>query len=279
MPKTSLFLLDNFSVFVYNKLMLKIAMICMLVAVVLLAVGVSLMRKNNGLTFLLKTLTLIAIVILGFIVANYKDDFSGFSILVILSALPMFMTSFDLKQFMETKSTENSTADAPNAEPSAEANLPAEQSLEAQDYTSEKKSKTKKNYLAECKSNLLCGIGIFLSAVCISIATLYIGKETFFGAVIGVLIGGAVVFVLLALKKIKNPFDILFNLLIFVSIGLMVSNIVLALMYSFSTTNIIFCGGCLLFGVYAGLQTKLNKNYLTPVYYVSAILFILSILL
>ena len=255
--------------------MLKIAMICMLVAVVLLAVGVSLMRKNNGLTFLLKTLTLIAIVILGFIVANYKDDFSGFSILVILSALPMFMTAFDLKQFMETKNAETPVTDLPGTE----ADLPAEQPLEVQDYTPEKKSKTKKNYLAECKSNLLCGIGIFLSAVCISIATLYIGKETFFGAIIGLLLGGAAVFVLLALKKINNPFDILFNLFIFVSIGLMVSNIVLALLYSFSTTNIIFCGGCLLFGVYAGLQTKLNKNYLTPIYYVSAILFILSILL
>ncbi len=272
MPKTSLFLLDNFSIFVYNKLMLKIAMICMLVAVVLLAVGVSLMRKNNGLTFLLKTLTLIAIVILGFIVANYKDDFSGFSILVILSALPMFLASFDLKQILEKEEPS-----LPSENEAIKETPEQEQPSEIQDNTTI--NKKKKNSLSDCKSNLLCGIGIFLSAVCLSIATLYIGKETFFGAIIGLLIGGAVVFVLLALGKIKNPFDIIFNLLIFISIGLMVSNIVLSFLYSFSTTNIMFALGCLLFGVYAGLQTKFTKNYLTPIYYASTIFFILSILL
>jgi len=239
----------------------------MLVAVVILAVGVSLMKKNNALTFLLKTLALIALVGLGFIVANFKDDFSGFSILVILSALPMFLASFDLKQILETKNTEVSPGQAEN------------QDIQPPQEQTAKKKKIKKNYHAECKSNLLCAIGIFLSSVCLSIATLYIGKETFLGAIIGVLIGGAVTLILLALGKIKNPFDIIFSALIFVSIGLMASNIVLAFLYSFSTTNIMFSLGCLCFGVYAGLQTKFNKNYLTTIYYASVIFLILSILL
>lgn len=246
--------------------MLKVAMICMLVAVVVLAVGVSLMKKNNALTFLLKTLTIIALVGLGFTVANFKDDFSGFSILVILSALPMFLSVFDLKQMFETKQT------------LTEENL--EQQIEENtDEETAKKKKTHKNYLAECKTNLLCAIGIFLSAVCLSIATLYIGKETFFGALLGLLIGGAVTLVLLALGKIKNPFDIIFYVLIFSAIGLMASNIVLTFLYSFSITNIMFALGCVSFGVYAGLQTKYTKNYLTNIYYVGMVFFLLSILL
>lgn len=236
--------------------MLKVAMICMLIAVVVLAVGVSLMKKSSPLTFLLKTLALIALVCLGFVVANFKDDFSGFSILVILSALPMFLTSFDLKQLLEKEDKSQE----------------AEMQLAPQETG-------KKNLLAQCKSNLLAGIGIFLSAVCLSIATLYIGKESFFGALLGVFIGGAVTLVFLALGKIKNPFDIIFTLLIYVSIGLMLSNIVLALLFSFSTANIMFCLGCLLFGVYAALSTMFNKNYLMTVYYASAILLVLSILL
>ncbi len=275
MSKKHLFLLDNFSVFVYNIFMLKIAMILMLVAVVVLAVGVSLMKKNNALTFLLKSLALIALVGLGFVVANFKDDFSGFSILVILSALPMFLSVFDLKQMLETK-------DTPKQETIKEQsndNLSDFSEASTEENLVSKKKKSHKNYLAECQTNLLCAIGIFLSAICISIATLYIGKETFLGAVIGILIGGAVTLVLLALKKIKNPFEIIFYLLIFASIGLMASNIVLAFMYSFSTTNIMFALGCLAFGVYAGLQTKYSKNYLTNIYYASMIFFILSILL
>ncbi len=274
MSKKHLFLLDNFSVFVYNNFMLKIAMILMLVAVVVLAVGVSLMKKNNALTFLLKTLTLIALVGLGFIVANYKNDFSGFSILVILSALPMFLTAFDLKQMVDTK-----TASSQEEIQEKQTEEQAENSENTIEEQPAKKKKQVKNHLAECKTNLLCGIGLFLSSVCLSIATLYIGKETFFGALIGLLIGGAVTFVLLALGKLKNPFDIIFYVLIFSSIGLMLSNIVLAFLYSFGTTNIMFALGCLLFGVYVGLQTKFNKNYLTNIYYVSMIFFILSILL
>lgn len=255
--------------------MLKIAMILMLVAVVVLAVSVSLMKKNNALTFLLKSLALIAIVGLGFIVANFKDDFSGFSILVILSALPMFLSIFDIKQMLETKDISK------QEEPLAQSNEESTGSIETstEDVPVSKKKKTHKNYLAECKTNLLCAIGIFLSAICISIATLYIGKETFLGAVIGILIGGAVTLVLLALKKIKNPFDIIFYFLIFSSIGLMASNIVLAFLYSFSITNIMFALGCLAFGIHAGLETKYSKNYLTNIYYVSMIFFILSILL
>lgn len=254
--------------------MLIIAMVCMLVAVIALAVGGSFVKKNHSLSLLLNSLTLIAIVCLGFVVASYKNDFSGFSILVILSALPMFLTAFDFKKIFSKNAT---TPQIENTDESESDDTPP--ATENQDEEPLEEEKKKKNYLAESRTNLFFAIGVFLSAVCISIATMYIGEETFLGALVGILIGGATTFVLLALKKIKNPFDIVFYLLEFASIGLMLSNIVLALMYSFSTANIMFCIGCVGFGVFAGLKTKLTQSYLTNIYYVSMIFFLLSILL
>lgn len=267
-----LFLLDNFLYFVYNKDMLKIAMILMLVAVVILAVCVCIMRKNNYLTFLLKTLSIIAIVCLGFIVANFKDDFSGFSILVILSVLPMILAAVDMSQFVgeNKEEVENSNNDTQKNE--------TEESL--QEPTSEENKKIRKqNILSKSNGNFFFAIGAFLSAVCLAVATLYVGKETFFGAIIGLLIGGGATFAFLAIKKTKNVIDIISYILIFCSIGLMVSNIILALLYSQSISNIMFCLGCLLFGVYSSLRLKFNKNYINAVYYASTILLLLSILL
>lgn len=255
--------------------MLKVAMICMLVAVVILAVSVSLMKKNSSLTFLLKVLALIALVSLGFIVANYKDNFSGFSILLILGIMPMFLSTFDLKQMLETKKKETAQAQ----------DIPAEEEIAEQSENPKEKPKKKGtkthflNFLVQSNGNILSAIGLFLSAICISISTLYIGKESVLGFGIGLLVGLAVTFVMLSLGKLKNPFDATSFCLFVASAGLMLGNIILAFMYSFAITNILFCLGALLFGAYAVLQTKFNKNYFNPIYYASVILFFLSILL
>lgn len=255
--------------------MLKVAMICILVAVVILAVCVCLMRKNNYLTFLLKTLSIIALVSLGFIVANFKDDFSGYSILVILSVLPMILAAFDLSQLLgekkENKEIEPATQTETQENETNEVFVDSQEEPEAQNK--------KQNILVQSNGNLFFAIGAFLSAVCISVATLYIGKETYLGALIGLLIGGGATFALLAIKKLKNPIDIISYVLIFCAIGLMLGDIILALLYSFSTSNIMFCLGCLLFGVFSGLKLKFNKNYITAVYYASVIFLLLSILL
>ena len=255
--------------------MLKIAMILMLVAVVILAVCVCLMRKNNYLTFLLKTLEVIALACLGFIVANFKDDFSGYSILVILSVLPMILAAIDMSQLLGDKKE-------PSQVENAELNNPqeTEMNINSQPISQDENNQNKKqNLLAQSNGNLFFSIGTFLSAVCISVATLYVGKETYLGALIGLLIGGGTTFALLAIKKLKNIIDIISYLVIFVSIGLMLANIILAFLYSFSTSNIMFCLGCLLFGTFSGLKLKFNKNYINAVYYASVIFFLLSILL
>ena len=244
--------------------MLKVAMICMLVAVVILAVSVSLMKKNSSLTFLLKVLALIALVSLGFIVANYKDNFSGFSILLILGVMPMFLSTFDLKQMLEAKQKET----ANQQESAVKEKVVAEQPQHTNKKTKKKGSRPQfLNFFVQSNGNLLSAIGLFLSAICISISTLYIGKESVLGIGIGLLVGLAVTLVMLALGKLKNPFDATAFCLFVASAGLMLGNIILAFMYSFATTNIMFCIGALLFGVYSALQTKLNKNYLCPIYY------------
>lgn len=270
--------------------MLRVSMICLLVATVALAVGVVLARKNNSLSFLLKTFTLIALVCLGIVVANYKDDFSGFSILVILSILPMFLALVEIRPPQSPENTQNLPSEQPkqqdeeqNASEIAEQAETAEETEETQEDTSKKKKKkekkTKTSKFFQSNGKLPLAIALFLSAVCLSVSTLYVGKETFLGAILAVAIGIAFTFLMLALKKISNPYDILSTFLIFASIGAMVANIIMALLYSISLTNIMFCIGCLLFGIYAGLNIKFSKTYLTLIYYTSTIFLFLAIFL
>ena len=267
--------------------MLRVSMICLLVATVALAVGVVLARKNNSLSFLLKTFTLIALVCLGIVVANYKDDFSGFSILVILSILPMFLALVEIRPPQSPENAQNLPSEQPkqqdeeqNASEIAEQAETAEETEETQEDTSKKKKKkAKTSKFFQSNGKLPLAIALFLSAVCLSVSTLYVGKETFLGAILAVAIGIAFTFLMLALKKISNPYDILSTFLIFASIGAMVANIIMALLYSISLTNIMFCIGCLLFGIYAGLNIKFSKTYLTLIYYTSTIFLFLAIFL
>ena len=91
--------------------MLMGALICMFVAAAILAVSVCFSKKNKTLYFLLQTLSLIALVCLGLVAGNYKNNFSGYTIFLILAIIPQFISLFDLSEYLKTKAikTEENT--------------------------------------------------------------------------------------------------------------------------------------------------------------------------
>jgi hypothetical protein len=229
----------------------------MLVAIGILAVVVSFFKKNNTWSFLLKALIFVALIGLGFVVASYKNNFSTYVLLVVSSAAPMLLSTFDLKQHLIIKNEKQSNSSNNQVT----------------------KGSKKHSRFVESNGTLLSSIGIFGAAVCISIATLYVGLETYLGAGIGLAFGLALTFLTLAIDKNRNAINGLAYFFSFTAAGLFAGDIVLTLLYSFSLTNILFSAAALLCGIFAIANAKSNKNIWGILYYLGTICFFLTIFL
>lgn len=231
--------------------MLLGAIISMFVATIILAVGVCFARKNKTLLFLLQTFSLIALLCLGFVSANYKDDFSGYSIFILISIAPQFLSIFDFKEYLNSKKTkqlEMTSTEIDNK-------LPVK--------------KEKKHTLTNSNGILLQSIALLLSAICIGFCGLYLGLETFYGFLIGLALAFALTFLLLIIKKNINLFDLLGYFFVFLGIGILIGQIVTVLLYSFAITNILFCIGALIYCVYSCLTLFAKTKFDHLVYFLS----------
>ncbi len=242
--------------------MLLAALICMFVATALLALGVCFSKKNKTLFFLLQTLSLVALVCLGMVAANYKNNFSGYAVLIILAVIPQFISLFDLSEFLKTKTTKvNQDLEALNVNENIE-NLETTDLIE-NDSKSRKKSKNKvsKHYFLNSNGLILKSVANFMTATSLALAGLYIGMETYLGFLIGVALALVLTFLLLIIKKKVNPYDLLSFFLAFLSIGLVLGQVVTILMFSFSLINILFSAGAIVFCVYAMLSMFVKSNF------------------
>lgn len=255
--------------------MLMGALICMFVATAILAVSVCFSKKNKTLCFLLQTLSLIALVCLGLVAGNYKNNFSGYTIFLILAIIPQFISLFDLSEYLKTKAIkteeneESSIAEITEIENTVESILEDIAVEENSTDTKNKKKKEKKKKIKKeskhhfLNSNglLLKSVAMVMTSICLGLAGVYIGMETFYGFLIGVALACALLFLLLIIKKTINPYDALSYFFMFLAIGIIVGQIVTVLLFSFNLTNILFSVGALIYCVYVGLSAFVKSNF------------------
>lgn len=252
--------------------MLMIALICMFVATLGLAVGVCFFTKNKTLTYLLQTFSYIALLCLILVAGNFKNNFSGYTILLIISIAPQFLNLFDLNGYLKTKKEELSSVE--------EEYLENKQiGIEKTDEELNQSTQNKKHNFIQSNGTLLQALALLLSSVCISLSGLYLGLETFYGIFIGIAMGFALVFLNLITKKSINPYDLLSLALTCLSVGLLIGNIIIVALYSLSLTNILFCVGSLLICEYAFLKHYIKTNYAEILYFIAMFCLVLTLII
>ncbi len=240
--------------------MLLGALICMFVATTILAVSVCFSKKNKTLFFLLQTLSLIALVCLSLVAGNFKNNFSGYTVFLILAIVPQFISLFDLSEYLKTKAItteENKETNIAEITEIENLNIPEETSPD----DNKKKKKESKHHFLNSNGLLLKSVAMVMTSVCLGLAGVYIGMETFYGFLIGVALACALLFLLLIIKKTINPYDALSYFLMFLAIGIIVGQIATVLLFSFSLTNILFSVGALIYCVYVGLTAFVKSNF------------------
>lgn len=248
--------------------MLLIASICIFVATAILAVGACFVKKNKVLSFILQTLSLISLLGAGIISANVHNDFSGYSILIILSVAPQFLNLFNLKEYIDDKNKKTLEDDY------SEFTNP-----ENEEQIAKSQKETLKQKFFKSNGLVLTALSQFLSAICIALSALYVGKETFYGLLIGLAVAIALTCLTLALKEKVNLFDLISHFLMFFAIGLMLGQIVTVLIYSFDIANLIFCGGALFFAGFVAMKIYVKSNYDNLVYFLSMLCLIATFLI
>lgn len=264
--------------------MLTAAVICLFVATLILAISSCFVLKNKSLSFLLKVFSIISLTCLAIVCANYKNNFSGYAIFIILACLPQFLTLFDLKGYLEAKKEVLKQADIAKSQPKETTNTDVVNfdsfDINELTKTEETKKKDKKPNIRLLESNgtLLCSIAFLLTSVCFGLSALYIGKETFYGLLLGVALAFAMTFFMLIRKKENNIYDTIGLFLIFLSIGIILGQAVIVLLYSFELTNILFCLGMLVYGAYIVLSLRLKSRFDNLAYFVAIMLMLVTLL-
>lgn len=241
--------------------MIIAGMACLGGASLLLAVGLCFVKNSKTLIFLLQTFFLISLLCFGIVCANFQNNFSGFSVLLFLSIAPQFLNLFDFKSFLDAK--RESLEKIANEEI---------------DRSAEVAKKKLSNKLLFSNGSLLKSLAFFMSAICIAFCGLYLGIETYFGFLIGLAIALFATFILLAAKKKINIFDLLSYFLAFLSVGIVLGQILTVLLYSFALPNILFSVGSLMFCVFVLLSTFLKSKFDHLAYLSAMILLFFAIL-
>lgn len=237
----------------------------MLSACILLAVSICFVKKNKWLSFTLQTLSYIALIGLGVCSATFKNNFWGSSIFAIVSIAPMFLSLIE-----ELKpANQKGTPEFPKAE----------KNTEFKQNSIEKPTKSAIT-LPNFKN-----IAYFLSVILLCFVALYLGKESAFGILAGAALGFALVFLKMALKKSHSEestsakvVSFLNEFFVFLSIGLLVCQIVPVLLYSFTLPNILFAAGLLVYAAHIALATFVKSRF-NHLLYFAAMILILSIIL
>ncbi|MDE6583563.1 MAG: hypothetical protein K2K31_02830, partial [Clostridia bacterium] len=230
----------------------------MLIPVILSLVGTIILivlgcfYKSSPVSLLLKSLSLIGTLALALSCAIYEGTFYGYSIFLILAVAPQFLSLINLKEIFKPKQD---------------------------DASKEEKEEPKKHSLISSDNNLMNGAAIFLTAICLGFCALYLGKETAYGFLIGVGVGLTVTFLLLALKRISNLFDIASCFLMFTGAGIAFGHIISVLVYAFTLTNIMFAIGALIYVVYVALTYFWKNNYSQIAYFLSMFVFFATLII
>lgn len=241
--------------------MLMISVICLLVATLIFGITSCFTQRNTPLFFLTKTASLICLACLAVVCANYKNAFDGYSILIIFSVLPAFLMIFDLKAYLDAKK-----------------NVKTNEEIFADENQLPKKEK-KQSKIFQSNGQILFALSCLLISVCIGIASLYKGIETIYSFGLGISLGFAGTFLTIIIKKNISAYDLLSAFLVYVSVGILFSQIVMVILYSTAIANLLYCVGAFLLGIFGLLKLNLKSKFLDLIYYLGMIAVIASIII
>ncbi len=233
--------------------MIIAATVCMLVACIALAVGLCFAKKNRLLFLLLSNAALVALACLGVCCMALAKNFSLGGIFIVLCIVPLFLkVNFPTEEMPQEKPTNPAN------------NLPENSQADAENNSNTSKFGKKLQKFG----NLAASASYFASTLFLALCGLVYGKESAFGILTGVAIGLMLTFLHLLIKKEyvgktakENVSLYLEKFLHFVSIGLLLSSIVVVFLYSTSLSNIFFSLGALAYATHIFLQVYLKNNF------------------
>ncbi len=247
-------------------MLMQVALGLVAAACLVFAVLNCFIKRNNQYFALLKGLGLMTLICLGLTSASYKNAFDGYSILLVISLLPVFVTLYTFSS-TEKAQTENKTEFQ-------------DEIGTVQNYDFAKQRKTTKRFTLSKISILLNGAAYLASTACIVFCGLYIGVESVFGYLAGLFLGVAATFLEFLIKKqnVKDNLITFFGkMLFFVSIGLLLTAIIQVLLYAADVTNILFSCALLAYAVYLAMEVEYPNNYSHLAYYAAMFLLFSSI--
>ena len=259
--------------------MLKFALIAMLVATVIFAVGVCFTRKHKVPYFLLQTFSFVTLACLGLVAGNYVNDFSGYTILMIASVVPMFLSIFDLQSYIKSKQEIVEVVKEEKIEKESKLPPRPQKQEDEEKPAKEKKKKDAKYHFLNSNGFELTALAYLLASIPIGICGLYLGIETFYGFLIGLGVALAITFLDLARKKVTNPVDVFSKFVAFLAVGFLIGQALTVILYSFALPNILYCAGALLLSTNFLIRSFVKTSFDHLFYFAGMICFMAIIIL
>ncbi len=249
--------------------MLLASLIIIYAACAIAGVSTIFIKKKSVLYFSLSALTFILLVVAGILSANYKNNFgSGFAIISIVSIFPLFLSLFEIKP-KEIANGENLYLKKEQAEEPKTA-------TKNEPLNKKKKFDTSKSFAAS-EGRIFESVAFLFSSFLLAFAGFYFGKATPFGILMCIPFAIIGIFVTL-LRGNHNFFDIISNLLCYLSAGFLFGQIFAILAYSFALSNIFLVLAYLLFCGYILTTTFTKERRINIVMYVAYLLVCLAII-
>ena len=242
--------------------MLIAVVVLMLVATIIVGISLCFLKKESPFFLLLKTLYFIALICFGFSCCAVQNQFNGFSILAIISILPLFFTLL-----IKTPSKDDKQI-APNQQPEQQAGINNDEML----------AKKFQNKKATLQTFLKSGIYI-ASAFCLTFCSLYLGRENFAIFFVGLFLGIALIFLDFIIKKeeISDVWKFLEKLLL-LSVGLLIASVFASVSLQFDLTTSFFALAMLTYSAHILLEIYRPNKYNHLLYGLSMILIFLPLI-
>lgn len=220
-------------------------------------------NKDNWTFLLVKNLTLISLLCFSIAMTSYKNAFSGFSIFLILSIIPMFLESLSSELQTTTIYGQN------------------KENLNSNTEISSKNLKNNQNF--EKIGLFLSKLAYPLSSLCLAISGLYIGKETPFSFLFGIAFAFAMTFIYFIFfkKKIKlnsKGVEFISTFLVFLGSGFALGCVIPVFLYEISLKTIMFNIGIIVYSLFFFFKRFVNKKFDYIFYVLGTVLILSSIL-
>ena len=265
----------NFIFFVYNMDMLLASLIIMFVACVALMVATCFAKKRGIFFYLSSALTLALLIVVNVLSANYENGFNGFSIILIVSIAPLFLILFGYK--IKDNLEEENEVEEVQEEVKEEENKDV-----IKRETKVRKIKQRKSlYEIFNASNgrIFEAIAFLLTSFFVAFSGLYVGKTSPFGMLLGIpmcIIGICIIYLG---DREANILDVVSCAFTYLSVGMLVGQIISALIYGFTLATLFYAIGSLCLASYILTCWYTKERRINIILYFSFIMFAIAILM